>query len=195
MTPCRLGSDHALRRGGFCYTWINENGYEQAQMIQRRVFLTLAAAAALAGCGSKFKTYDGPEVTRIVVMKDRRRMYLLHHDQPLRAYDIGLGFAPVGDKRHEGDGRTPEGRYLIDRRNPNSDYHLSLGISYPSSRDVEEALELGRGAGGDIFIHGRAGKHRGKGRDWTAGCIAVTDREIEEIYAMVRDGTVIDIYP
>lgn len=122
-------------------------------------------------------------------------MHLLHHDQVLKTYRIALGYAPLGDKRHEGDGRTPEGRYYIDRRNPNSEFHLSLGISYPNRADIAEAAALGKPAGGDIFIHGRAGRHRGKGRDWTAGCIAVKDREIEDIYAMVREGTVIDILP
>lgn len=164
-------------------------------MLHRRAFLTLAAAAALSACGSKFKTYDGPEVTRVVVMKGRRQMYLMHHDQVLRAFPVDLGYAPVGHKQFEGDGRTPEGRYLIDRRNPNSDFHLSLGISYPNQQDVEVARALGREPGGDIFIHGRARKNRGKGRDWTAGCISVSDGQMEDVYAMVRTGTPIDIFP
>lgn len=164
-------------------------------MMKRRAVLAGAMCLALAGCGSKFKTYDGPEVTRVVVQKQQRRMYLLHDDQVLKGYEVDLGFAPRGDKLHEGDGRTPEGRYLIDRRNPNSDFHLSLGISYPNEADIAEAQALGRDPGGDIFIHGRAGHHRGKGRDWTAGCISVRDHEIEDVYAMVRDGTAIDILP
>lgn len=164
-------------------------------MIDRRTFLTLSAAAALTGCGSKFKSYDGPEVTQIVVYKERRRMYLLHQNQVLKDYAIDLGFAPEGDKQHEGDGRTPEGRYLIDRRNPDSQFHLSLGISYPNAQDIEEAKALGKAPGGDIFIHGRSPKNRRKGADWTAGCISVKDGDIEDIYAMVREGTVIDVHP
>ncbi|PTW50514.1 MULTISPECIES: L,D-transpeptidase family protein [Rhodovulum] len=164
-------------------------------MIDRRAFLTLTAMAALAGCSSKFKTYDGPEVTRVVVMKGQRMLYLLHHDQVLKAYRISLGYAPVGDKQIEGDGKTPEGRYYIDRRNPNSEFHLSIGISYPNEADIEEAKALGKKPGGDIFIHGRARKNRRRKGDWTAGCISVTDAEMEDIYAMVRDGTVIDIFP
>ncbi|WP_341540295.1 L,D-transpeptidase family protein [Rhodovulum euryhalinum] len=163
--------------------------------MKRRAFVAAGACLALSACASKFKTYDGPEVTRIVVMKERRQMYLLHHDQVLKSYRIGLGYAPGGHKLHEGDGRTPEGRYYIDRRNPNSAFHLSIGISYPNQRDVEVARGLGLDPGGDIFIHGRARKNRGKGPDWTAGCISVRDRDIEDIYAMVRDGTVIDILP
>ncbi|WP_414898943.1 L,D-transpeptidase family protein [Rhodovulum sp. YEN HP10] len=164
-------------------------------MIDRRAFLTLTAMAALAGCSSKFKTYDGPKVTRVVVMKGQRMMYLLHHDQVLKAYPISLGYAPAGPKQVEGDGKTPEGRYHIDRRNPNSRYHLSVGIDYPNEADIETAKALGMKPGGDIFIHGRAKENRRRKDDWTAGCIAVSDSEMEDIYAMVRDGTVIDIFP
>ncbi len=141
--------------------------------------------------------YRGPEVTRVVVHKGSRRMYLLHGDKVLRSYLIDLGFAPAGPKRVEGDGKTPEGRYFIDRRNPNSDFHLSIGISYPNARDIARARAMGKDPGGDIFIHGRGPRISTKGEmpDWTAGCISVTDREIEEIYAMVSNGTVIDIYP
>lgn len=161
-----------------------------------RALMIFAAVALVTGCGSKIKTYDGPEVTRILVYKESRRMYLMHDGVALKAYDIDLGFAPVGDKKVEGDGRTPEGDYLIDRRNPNSDFHLSIGINYPSDNDRHEARELGRGAGGDIFIHGgpRPGVDR-TGPDWTAGCISVTNDEMEDIYAMVRLGTPISIYP
>lgn len=164
-------------------------------MMNRRALLGVGLCLALAGCGSKFRTYDGPEVTRVVVLKQQRRMYLLHQDQVLKGYRVDLGFSPDGHKQHEGDGRTPEGRYIIDRRNPNSEFHLSLGISYPNEADIAQAREMGKPPGGDIFIHGRAGKHRGKGTDWTAGCISVADREIEDVYAMVRDGTAVDILP
>jgi murein L,D-transpeptidase YafK len=165
-------------------------------MQRRTVFGLVAAGLALSGCAhNKFLRYDGPEVTRIVVMKSQRRMYLMHHDQVLEAYDIDLGFAPVGPKQFEGDGKTPEGSYIIDRRNPNSEFHLSLGISYPTPEDVERAMALGQRAGGDIFIHGDRTRDSRRGRDWTYGCIAVKDREIETIYAMVRDGTQIDIHP
>jgi murein L,D-transpeptidase YafK len=152
--------------------------------------------AGLAGCGSKFKTYDGPEVTRVIVDKGERKMYLLHHEEVLKSYRIDLGFAPDGHKQFEGDGRTPEGEYIIDRRNPNSAFHLSLGISYPNEFDVARALAAGKSPGGDIFIHGRPNKKRwGHGPDWTAGCIAVPNGAIEDIYAMVRDGTPITLKP
>ncbi|RDW14044.1 L,D-transpeptidase family protein [Paracoccus thiocyanatus] len=148
----------------------------------------------LAACGApetKFRSYDGPAVTRIVVNKGERRMYLMNGETVLKAYDVGLGNEPVGTKRFEGDGKTPEGVYFIDRFNPDSAYHLSLGLSYPNIRDTAHARSQGRDPGGDIFIHGWGPEGRqlapGK-RDWTAGCIAVTDDEIEEIYAMVKGG-------
>lgn len=160
-----------------------------------RLLAVFAAILALSGCASKFKTYNGPEVTRVIVLKEARKMHLMHYDRALKTYDIGLGFAPVGHKNFEGDGRTPEGEYVIDRRNPNSQFHLSIGISYPNAQDIAFAKAAGKSPGGDIFIHGRPKKYRNGKRDWTAGCIAVTDREMEMIYAMVRDGTPITISP
>jgi len=158
-------------------------------------FLILAAVLAVtAGCSSKFKTYNGPEVTRVVVFKEDRRMHLLHHEKVLKSYNVGLGFEPTGHKRVEGDGKTPEGHYRINRRNPNSEFHLSIGISYPNQADRAYAASLGKKPGGDIFIHGKPGKYKDAPRDWTAGCIAVSNREMEQIYAMVRNGTPISIY-
>lgn len=164
--------------------------------IPRRVLLLGGLAALLSGCASKFRSYNGPEVTRLRMYKAQRLLVLDGADDVLRTYPIGLGFAPEGHKQFEGDGRTPEGSYVIDRRNPDSLFHLSIGISYPNEADIGFAEAQGRSPGKDIFIHG--GPRRGidpvNVRDWTAGCISVTDRQIEEIYAMVRDGTPIDIY-
>jgi len=157
-------------------------------MISRRSLVASAGAVALAGCSTKFQSYDGPPVTGIVAYKGQRRMYVLNGDKALRDYRFQLGFAPVGHKQFEGDGKTPEGAYLIDRRNPNSDFHLSIGISYPNAADRAFAARHGRLPGGDIFIHGTPDEKR-REKDWTAGCIAVTNREIEDIYAMVRNGT------
>jgi len=162
-------------------------------------FLSKALSVALivlvlSGCASKFRDYNGPEVTRILVFKEQRQMYLLHNSSVLKKYQIDLGFAPTGDKQVEGDGKTPEGQYFIDRRNPNSRFHLSLGINYPSERDIAEAKKLGQSPGGDIFIHGQGTALSALIPDWTWGCIAVTNDEMEEIYAMVRDGTPISIY-
>lgn len=161
-------------------------------------FLVIVMAVGLAACGSsKFKSYNGPAVTKIEVHKSARQMYLLHNGRILKSYNIGLGFAPEGHKQFEGDGRTPEGVYYIDRLNPNSRFHLSVGMSYTNQADREFARAHGKSPGGDIFIHGENGmkNNRGRGRDWTDGCIAVTDKEMEEIYSMVRVGTPIVVFP
>ncbi len=160
-----------------------------------RLVAIIGLVAGLSGCGSKFRSYDGPAVTQIQIHKADRTMYLLHGSQVLESYDVALGGNPVGDKKVEGDGKTPEGLYYINRRNPRSTYYLSLGISYPNDEDRAEATALGKEPGGDIFIHGRDGKNRGRGKDWTVGCIAVKDAEMEQIYSMVRLGTPIFIVP
>ncbi len=157
-------------------------------------FLLLSAFLALSACATKFRTYNGPAVTSVQVHKAARKMYLLHNSEVLESYDVSLGFAPVGHKEVEGDGKTPEGSYIINRQNPNSEYHLSLGISYPNDIDRAYADSVGQEPGGDIFIHGAPNK-RVSVRDWTLGCIAVTDREMEIIYSMVRPGTPIHLLP
>ncbi len=160
-----------------------------------RALLVLAVVLGLASCArAPSGAYTGPEVTRIYVFKDSRRLYLMNGDTALRSYEFELGFSPEGHKAQEGDGRTPEGAYVINRLNPRSQYHLSLGISYPNRVDVAKADAMGVEPGGDIFIHGTPARFAGQD-DWTAGCIAVTNEEIEEIFAMVRVGTPIYIYP
>lgn len=160
-----------------------------------KIFLIVLLAVTLTSC-SKFRSYNGPQVTRILILKSARQLLLLNNDKVLKSYDIDLGFAPIGDKKIQGDGKTPEGRYYIDRLNPNSKFHLSLGISYPDTRDVAEARKLGEEPGGDIFIHGGPTLYRDRNRkDWTWGCISVSNREIETIYAMVQVRTIVDIMP
>jgi len=137
-------------------------------------------------------------VDRIVVEKAQRRMDLMSGDVVVRSYQIALGSAPEGDKQQEGDGKTPEGKYVIEGRNPSSAFHLSLKISYPDAADRAAAAARNVSPGGDIFIHGApnwwmlAGQPPG---DWTRGCIAVTKAEIEEIWRLVPDGTPVEIRP
>ena len=159
-----------------------------------RFILMLVVALGLSACASKFRSYDGPEVTQVLVFKEQRVLHLMRHDRVLFSSEFELGFAPVGHKQVFGDGRTPEGAYVIDRRNPNSKYHLSIGVSYPNEDDAALAHELGMSPGGDIFIHGTPRAYRRSG-DWTVGCIAVSNRDMERIYAMVPNGTPIHIYP
>ncbi len=137
-------------------------------------------------------------VDRIVIEKAARRMQLFQNGQPVRTYRIALGFAPEGDKLRQGDGKTPEGRFTINRRNPESAFHLSLGLDYPQPEDVRRAAASGYSPGGDIFIHGQPNalpeglKLKG---DWTAGCIAVTNAEMREIWAVTPTGTPVEVLP
>jgi murein L,D-transpeptidase YafK len=136
----------------------------------------------------------------ILVEKQARRLTLLRDSKPLKTYAVSLGGDPIGHKQQEGDSRTPEGRYLIDFKNERSRFHLSMRVSYPSSDDRESARKRGVPPGSDIMIHGLP---NGMGfigrlslaRDWTDGCIAVTNTEVEEIWSMVEVGTPIEIRP
>lgn len=137
---------------------------------------------------------------RIVIDKSERRLMLLRGDEPVKTYAVALGGAPKGHKRFEGDQRTPEGVYAIDQRNARSNYHLALRISYPNEWDRMRALEAGLNPGGQIMIHGLKNGQGWLGTrhlsgDWTDGCIAVTNAEIEEIWSLVDLGTPVEIRP
>ncbi len=141
-----------------------------------------------------------PLVDRILVEKGARRLSLLRHGKSVRSYRIALGPNPLHPKIQEGDGRTPEGEFTIDYRNPQSRFHRSLHISYPRPEDQLRAEAMEVSPGGDIMIHGLGPQRRWAGtehfqQDWTEGCIAVTDEEIDEIWEMVDDGTHIEIRP
>lgn len=159
-----------------------------------RILMLVLAGFAFAGCSTKFRTYNGPAVTQVQVHKADRKLYLLHNEKVLKVYNVALGGQPVGPKQVEGDGKTPEGAYFISHKNPRSTYHLSLGISYPNDEDRANAAALNKPTGGDIFIHGGPIRRTIK-QDWTAGCIAVSDRQIEEIYSMIKPGTPIFLLP
>lgn len=136
----------------------------------------------------------------ILVEKKARRLTLFRDNRPLKSYDIALGRQPDGPKRFQGDNKTPEGRYKIAARKQNSDFHRALRISYPNPDDAAFAAKQNRSAGGDIMIHGLPNGMGSMGRlhllrDWTAGCIAVTNAEIEELWRAVPDGTPIEIRP
>ncbi len=137
-------------------------------------------------------------IERIVVQKAARRMMLFQNGAVVREYRIALGFAPLGTKERQGDGRTPEGVFKIDRRNASSAYHLSLGIDYPRPADVARAAKGGYSAGGDIFFHGQPNALPDGAvvpGDWTAGCMALTDAEMREIWDFVPIGTEVEILP
>lgn len=139
-------------------------------------------------------------VDTVVVVKSRRRMMLLKDGEVVRSYEVALGKEPVGPKVRRGDRRTPEGSYLLDRRNRSSRFYRAIHISYPNKADLERARNLGVTPGGDIMIHGLP---RGMERvgelhaldDWTNGCIAVTNAEMDDIWRLVANGTPIEIIP
>ena len=166
--------------------------------------MLLLAALAVALAAVWLRPAVRPEVPlvgrvdRILVEKAARRMTLWQGDRPVRTYSVALGFAPTGDKTRQGDGRTPEGVFRIDRRNEASRYHLSLGLDYPQARHRVAAAAAGVDPGGDIMIHGQPNALPDGLRlagDWTAGCIALTDAEMDEVWAATHAGTMVEIRP
>ena len=136
----------------------------------------------------------------IEVFKGERRMELNRQGQTIRRYRVALGFSPERHKEREGDGRTPEGYYTVDARNPRSAFHLSLRVSYPDEDDKARATSLGVSPGGDIYIHGQPNGWRKflvghPAKDWTTGCVAVSDAEIREVWSLVPTGVRVVIHP
>lgn len=163
-------------------------------MAPTRRFATLLIAASF-GLGA---ATPEPLADRIVILKAKREMTLFRNGQPIRTYRVALGGNPAGPKVRQGDLRTPEGLYVIDARYAQSEYHRALHISYPNAADRAQARKLGVDPGGDILIHGLPNGMGWIGKahrlwDWTKGCIAVTDEEIEEIFRLVPDGTPVEI--
>jgi len=141
-----------------------------------------------------------PRVDRIVILKSERTLQLMINAKVFRTYKVALGTQPIGAKERQGDHKTPEGLYVIASRNHQSNFHLALRISYPNASDRVRAKKLGVDPGGDIMIHGIGKKYGWLGAlhrktDWTDGCIAVTNSEIEEIWSLVRVGTAVEIRP
>lgn len=141
-----------------------------------------------------------PQADHVVVKKSAHTLALMKQGGVIKTYKVSLGREPVGPKEKAGDSRTPEGDYILDWRNPNSKFHLALHISYPNAEEKTRAERGSYAPGGDIMIHGRpnwTGWIRAlyKDRDWTDGCIAVSNAEIEEIWQAVPDGTPITILP
>ncbi len=173
--------------------------------------ISKVALLILVSCGLLLAVYfyahnnwralpSGTTINRIVVEKSARKLSILRDGKQIKTYLIALGRNPIGAKQEEGDMKTPEGIYKIDSRNAQSSFHLALHISYPSDEDNKRAAGRGVSAGSDIMIHGiQNGQgwigafHRWK--DWTAGCVALTDEEIEELWHVTPDGTTIEIRP
>lgn len=140
---------------------------------------------------------SGP-IDLILIEKSARRLTLIQDGQPVRIWPMALGFSPEGDKEREGDGRTPEGTYTIDRRNDRSSFHLSLGLNYPLPEDIQRAKAGGYSPGGDIMIHGQPNSVPEPllvPGDWTAGCIALTNAQMREIWEHTPIGTKVEVRP
>jgi len=141
-----------------------------------------------------------PVADEVIIDKSDRELYLLNNGEVFRTFKIALGISPQGDKKKEGDFKTPEGKYLLDIRNPNSDYFLSIHVSYPSAADSREARQNGEAPGGAIMIHGQPNlpSHSEtyyRTQDWTNGCIALSNSDMIDIWLMTGSNTPIEIRP
>jgi murein L,D-transpeptidase YafK len=167
----------------------------RADSLRARPSIPAIPASRASAPASSFGIADS-----LVLNKREHRLTLYAQGRQIRTYLVALGTNPVGQKTRRGDGRTPEGLYHIDNHNPTSKYHLSLHISYPNATDRERATRGGFAPGGDVMIHGLPDQFASVGalhrqQDWTLGCVAVTNNEIEEIWRAVPDGTPILIVP
>jgi L,D-transpeptidase catalytic domain len=163
---------------------------------------TLAMSVPIAGGEQSGAAWSGtiPIADRIVVRKSERHLYLMRRGEVLRSYRVALGLQPAGPKERAGDFRTPEGRYLLTRRNARSDYFLSIQVSYPNDQDVRRARHQHVDPGGSIMLHGLPNNLRHPPEyyataDWTDGCIAMSDSDMVELWMMTQDNTPIDIQP
>lgn len=164
------------------------------------IVLAIVISAIAFANGPSAQLPSNAVADRVLIQKRAHRLTLYRNGVALKTYPVSLGRQPLGKKEREGDNRTPEGIYRIDRHHSQSRFHRALHISYPDAEDIAHARALGVSTGGDIMIHGLPNRLGWLGRlhrlrDWTAGCIAVTDGEIEEIERAVPDGTVVEITP
>jgi len=169
-------------------------------MLMKHARIALLVTLAI-GCGSAFAdnmVSDFPVADKVVVEKAARKLHLEQNGERFRTFDIALGLEPVGDKLEEGDQKTPEGLYQLDMRNPDSDYFLSIHISYPSAADRREARQKGVSPGGQIMIHGQPNNPTYSEafyarEDWTNGCIAVSNSDMIDIWLMTPSRVPIEI--
>lgn len=160
----------------------------------------IVAIVALMESSTQQALPANAKADHVVVMKSQRVLLLMSGEKILKSYKISLGGDPVGPKAQEGDHKTPEGMYILDRRNAKSRFYRSMHISYPDEKDQVRAARLGVSPGGDVFVHGLPNGFGWLGKthllmDWTDGCIAVSDQEMDELWRAVPDGTPIEIKP
>jgi murein L,D-transpeptidase YafK len=166
-----------------------------------RIRVLTGLVIALVSVVGALQTASTPlHADRVVVLKKERTLQLLNQGKVIKTYKVALGGDPVGPKTRQSDHKTPEGVYLLDSRNPHSQFYKSIHISYPNASDRAAARQKGVSSGGDVFVHGLPNGYRYVGaahrlKDWTDGCIAVTDQEMDEIWLAAPDGTPIEIRP
>ena len=182
-----------------CYIGAVRIGENRYGMLPHRI-PRLIATAALMTLALPSMANDFPLADKVIVEKENRKLHLLKDGEPFRTFDIALGIAPIGDKEQEGDFKTPEGVYELDARNPDSDYFLSIRISYPDARDRREAATRGVDPGGQIMIHGQPNEPNYSAAyyrtsDWTNGCIAVSNSDMIDIWLMTPNNVPIEILP
>lgn len=163
-------------------------------------FLSIAVLGLVYYCYPEHRLPRGVKIDKLVVVKSERIMLAFSRGELVKTYEVSLGRNPIGDKEFRGDNRTPEGEYTINDRNPNSQFYKNLGISYPIENDIEDSRNKELDPGGEIKIHGLRNGFAFIGKfhrllDWTAGCIAVTDEEMDELYESVDVGASITIRP
>jgi murein L,D-transpeptidase YafK len=168
----------------FSFPWWGKS-MEQSQSAIKPAVATLPAPSIS----------DGALADRILVKKSERRLYLMRGTRTLRSYRIALGYQPTGQKRYRGDGRTPEGVYFLDRRNERSNYYKAMHISYPNSQDRVRAMREGNDPGGAIMIHGQPSHGGTRNGDWTFGCIALSNMDMDEVWSMTQVGALVQILP
>jgi murein L,D-transpeptidase YafK len=166
----------------------------------RLLGIGVVLSLAFYGQGAARSTPRAPPSDTILIVKHERKLYLLRDNHPLRSYRIALGLSPTGAKERQWDFRTPEGSYIIDFRLVHSHYFKALHISYPSSADLKRSSALHLSAGGDIYIHGEPNRPSKpdsyyKTRDWTNGCIALSDEDLQELWDLTSGQTPVEIVP
>jgi murein L,D-transpeptidase YafK len=165
-----------------------------------KIMLTLAAVAIFISTTRPVAASDFPLADLVIVEKAERKLHLMKDGETLKTFDIALGLRPSGHKKEEGDSRTPEGRYVLDARNPNSEFFLSVRVSYPNADDIRAAQARGVDPGGAIMIHGQPNTPTRseayyRYQDWTDGCIAVSNSDMIDIWLMTGANTPIEIRP
>jgi murein L,D-transpeptidase YafK len=176
------------------------SGAEGFHPLSRLLGLAAVLSLVIPGSSPADAINPGDRANAILIVKHERKLYLLRDNNPLRSYRIALGLNPTGAKEHQWDFRTPEGSYIIDFRLEHSHYFKSLHISYPSPADLKRSSALHRPAGGDIFIHGEPNRPDKpisyyKTRDWTNGCIALADEDLQELWELTAGRTPVEIVP